>query len=101
MAPETVVITVTFVQKPGMGAELERLIQVMFPETRQFPGCLSIQACRKAGNSRDVIFIEEWESPAAYDAYRAWRDGQAPAGGGLAACFEGPPQVAIWQRMAG
>ena len=64
-------------------------------ETAAFPGFGSIRIVR---DQNRVLFIETWDSEAAYDAYIAWRSstGMMDAMAGLLAA---PPQKGVWPTL--
>lgn len=59
-------------EKPGRRGDLEALLAEFLPVTREYEGCLSIEAF---GNSDDdgILCVEQWQSRPHYDAYLAWR----------------------------
>jgi quinol monooxygenase YgiN len=59
--------------KPEFAAAFEQGIQQAFPETRAFPGCISVHACRHESRPGTYVFIEHWRAQADYDNYVKWR----------------------------
>ena len=59
--------------KPEFSADFERGIQQAFPETRAFPGCISVHACHHDSRPNTYIFLEHWRAKADYESYIKWR----------------------------
>lgn len=59
--------------KDGNATAFEHLLASILPDTRRYPGCVSIQILRDLDNLSQYAFIEQWANRQAYDAYLAWR----------------------------
>ena len=97
----TASVKVTFVLnlKPGAADTLTADLIEKLPETRKFPGCLSVNAYLDQEGSDRMILIEEWASKADYEKYLAWRKN---AGGGidLPSMLSAPSKPDYWICVA-
>jgi quinol monooxygenase YgiN len=59
--------------KPEFAATFEQGLAQAFPETRAFPGCISVHACRHDSKPGTYVFLEHWREQANYDSYVKWR----------------------------
>ncbi|MDB6062948.1 MAG: antibiotic biosynthesis monooxygenase subfamily protein [Verrucomicrobiaceae bacterium] len=59
--------------KPEFIADFEAGIKQAFPETRAFPGCISVNACRHESRPNTYLFLEHWREQADYENYIKWR----------------------------
>jgi quinol monooxygenase YgiN len=60
--------------KPEVADEMCARLVDMLPETREFPGCRSVNAYRSDEDPNRIMLIEEWDSKEDYDKYLAWRN---------------------------
>lgn len=59
--------------KPEFIKDFEQGIQQAFPETRAFPGCISVHACHHDTRPNTYIFLEHWREKTDYENYIKWR----------------------------
>ena len=64
-----VVLTVTWVARPGEEAEVERILRTMVPLTRAEPGCVQYVAHRSPEDPRRFFLYEVYEDEAALTAH--------------------------------
>ena len=70
----TVIVDMAFTDE-GLGEFLAN-VRAALPDTRKFPGCLSMTVLRDQNDLKRISFFEQWTSRAQYDAYLKWREGQ-------------------------
>jgi quinol monooxygenase YgiN len=68
-----VTMTLELSFKMGMAASFIEGLPTLLEATRAFPGFLSARIARHTSDTHRLIFIEEWESAEACDAYFVWR----------------------------
>ena len=92
---EMVTVTLGLTLKPEAVDAFCANLPATIGETAAFPGFGSIRIVRDGAK---LLFIETWESEAAYDAYIAWRTetGMMDAMGQILA---GPPEKAVWPAL--
>lgn len=92
---DTIYVTLELSLKPEAVDAFCTQIPETLEGTRSFPGFVSIHIRRHADEPNRVIFIEEWESRKAYEAYVAFRteSGMMDAMGDI---ITQPPRVEIW-----
>ena len=69
--PETLKIVARMVAAPGAAGLLVPEMKKLVAETRKEPGCLRYDLLRGADNPDVLIFVEEWESRALWEAHMA------------------------------
>ena len=91
----SVTITLVLNFKPGAAAQFCAGVPDMLKDTKKMAGFRNIRVLKHKTDPNQVIFIEEWESEDAYNAYLAWRakDGGANA---LAEALTSPPKMEVW-----
>lgn len=62
-------------------AQARETIERTVAETRQFTGCHGVTCLEDATDETHLILVEEWESLAHDQAYRAWRAGDGAVAG--------------------
>ena len=67
----TVIFEVT--ARAGCVDALKKLFRDTLPDTRRFPGCISVQSYNVHGQPDAVVMIETWATSGDYDTYLAWR----------------------------
>jgi quinol monooxygenase YgiN len=94
---DTVTVTLELSIRPEAVDGFCAQIAEALVETRQFPGFVAISIHRHADDSGRVVFLEEWQSREAYEAYTRFRTetGMMDA---MAAILTEPPRLAIWDR---
>ncbi len=65
-------VVAEFPAKPGKLEELETSLRAALRDTRAFDGCISLATFLHPETSTFTL-IEDWESPAHYQRYLAWR----------------------------
>ena len=66
-------VLVEFRIKDGCEEKLKQTIKQFLPDTRDFPGCLTLHMVRDKEDPTKIIIVEMWESKDDYDKYLAWR----------------------------
>jgi quinol monooxygenase YgiN len=59
--------------QPQFAASFEERIRQALPETRVFPGCISVNACKHESRPSTYVLVEHWREQADYDRYVKWR----------------------------
>ncbi len=85
--------------KPEFAKDFEQGVQQAFPETRAFPGCISVNACRHESRPNVYLFIEHWREQADYENYIKWRTETAFMDQ-LASIVASPPVTRVLQVIA-
>ena len=94
-------VRVTFVLNLKAGAAdllIEQLNQKL-PSTRNFPGCISVNAYQDQADADRMILIEEWANKADYESYLAWRR-ESGEGIDLASMLSAPSKPDFWTGIA-
>jgi len=73
---------------------LIEVLNELLPETRKFPGCISMKILRSHDNPNDFVFFGEWDSAADYQKYLEYREEQG-ALDSLAKLLTAPPTIKI------
>jgi len=92
---DTIIVTLELSLKPEVVEGFCQQIPATLEGTRTFPGFVSIAIRRNADDPNRVIFIEEWDTRAAYDAYVAFRTKQGMMDQ-MAAMLTAPPETRFW-----
>jgi quinol monooxygenase YgiN len=66
------------------------------PETRTYPGAISVKTYRDKDNPNLVIVTEEWESRDQFNAYNQWRTDRGDYARILAFELDGAPTVNVF-----
>jgi quinol monooxygenase YgiN len=64
--------------------------------TSSAPGARSVCALRQSDNANTILFVEEWESEQAFNAYIAWRTKRGDMEQ-LKHVLSKPPEISIWR----
>lgn len=64
-----IVLTATYLAKPGEGAAIEAALREMIGRTRQEPGCLTYIVQRSIENPLKYLLYEQYKDQAAFDAH--------------------------------
>lgn len=92
-----ITVTLTLPIKPGKMDQFMNLIRTMIPDTARQPGFRSVKVHPHSSGEGKAVFIEEWDSEAAYQDYLAWRAGPgADTTGIFADCLAGAPEMDFW-----
>lgn len=92
---ETIIVTLELALKREVVAQFCEQIPLTLEGTKAFPGFVNINIRRHADDPNRVIFIEEWETRAAYEAYVAFRTEQGMIDQ-MAAMLTEPPRTEYW-----
>ncbi len=86
----TAFLDLTF--QAGHVADAPDVLRATLVATRAFPGCAGVDVLVDAADPAHVVLVEQWDSLASDDAYRAWR--ATPEGAsGLRAILAAPPRL--------
>src|SRR5471032_2340757 len=90
-------ITVTSLMnvKDNFAADFNGGLSALMRETSSSPGVRSVRAFRNAETVNAILFVEEWESEAAFKAYIAWRTERGDMER-LGQMLSKPPEIATW-----
>lgn len=67
------IVTIAFHAAHDKRDQLVETLQSILPDTRAFNGCNSVILVESTETEGQLLLIEDWESAADYDAYKAWR----------------------------
>ena len=67
------IVTISFEANSGKRDELVDAMLGLLKDTRAFAGCNSITFTESTETPGHLMLIEDWETPAHYDAYKLWR----------------------------
>ncbi len=59
--------------KPEAVEKTREWFSANLPDTRAFEGCVSILMVQNQEDPTDLMIIEQWDSPEAYQKYIGWR----------------------------
>lgn len=59
--------------KDGCEDKLKQHLKGILPDTRDFPGCLTVHMVQDMEDPAKVVLLEQWETKNDYDKYLAWR----------------------------
>lgn len=76
--------------KPGLWDEAAAFNLKHLPDTRNFPGCRSIDLYRETSDPDRLMLIEYWDSAEDYHKYVAWRRQTGVLGDFLTLCAGDP-----------
>lgn len=79
--------------------EMVTAIEANVGQTRAFAGCLGVQLLRDLADPARIVLIEQWASPEADDAYRAWRRAH-PADESAQSPLAEPPRITRCEALA-
>jgi len=66
-------VLVEFRIKDGCQDTLKQKLKEFLPDTRDFPGCLTLHMVQDVDDLAQIMIVEQWETKDAYDKYLAWR----------------------------
>jgi len=69
-------------------------------QTRQRPGCVSVDVLVDRSGNGHVLIVEVWESMEDDDNYRAWRATPEGAPADMSQYITGPPKLAWYDARA-
>lgn len=96
----SVTVTLELTLKPEAVNTFCAQISEALEDTRKFAGFVDICIRRHADDPARIIFVEEWETRAAYEAYIAFRT-ETGMMDSMAEILTLPPRLDIWdQRVA-
>lgn len=95
MSDHGVCITVDLSLKPEQADAVCEQLVAMVQDTRNFPGFRNVEIVRKVNDPATLLFIEHWDSAAAYDKYVAWRTERGEMDAMLDQ-MTGPPEINVW-----
>ena len=93
--PVTVVLSLHI--NPAKQDEFFDLLRDLAPGTRDYGGCLAYDIYSDRNNRGNVVFVETWETMAAYEAYNAWRT-KTGVMEKLGSYFTGAPSIVFCDR---
>ena len=93
-----VTVTLELTLKPEAVEPFCTQITHALGETRKFPGFVDIAIIRHADDPVRMIFVEQWESRAAYDSYVKFRT-ETGMMDQMAAILAQPPRLDIWDNQ--
>ncbi|SAL47227.1 Antibiotic biosynthesis monooxygenase [Caballeronia udeis] len=70
-------------------------LPALMRETSSSPGARSVRAFRNAESANAILFVEEWESEAAFKTYIAWRTERGDMAR-LAQMLSKPAEITTW-----
>jgi len=90
-------ITVTLLMnvKDDFAADFVGGLPALMRETSSSPGARSVRAFRNAESANAILFVEEWESEAAFKTYIAWRTERGDMAR-LAQMLSKPAEITTW-----
>jgi quinol monooxygenase YgiN len=94
-----VLVTFEVEFKPGVGEGFAASIPEDLKATRGFAGCRSVTPYRNRNAPDRFLFVEHWDSEAAYQAYFRWRQ-ETGAFDQLADVVATPPASNLWDVLA-
>lgn len=94
---DTIIVTLELALKPEVVEGFCQQVPETLEETKVFPGFVGISIRCNAEEPNRVIFIEEWETRAAYEAYVAFRT-ESGMLDQMEAMLTEPPKTAFWDR---
>jgi quinol monooxygenase YgiN len=90
-----VTITLALTLKEGAVDSFGEGLRAALKETATFPGFRSIRVVHHKDARNQVLFIENWDSEEAYQAYLDWRT-KAGALDALSQLVAAPPKLDVW-----
>jgi len=83
--------------KPDEVSNMKSYLAEIFPDTRSYEGCRSIEAYFDADTGSKIVLVEHWDSRPHHEKYLGWRTEtgvMAKIGGMLA----GPPSLRYFEK---
>src|SRR5271163_1448851 len=94
-----VVSVLDFRFSPDTVEDALKVVHSMLKDTREFKGCERVDVVQDVDDPAHVQFVEQWQSRADDQAYRAWRAGAGGASGAeLGQYLSAAPTVTVSQR---
>lgn len=93
-----IVVRVLLNVKPESRDQLLAVMHDDAVETRKFAGCLRFQLYTHPLNTAELMLYEEWESAAAFEAYRQ-SDYLKERGGQIFPLLDGKPDAAYYDAV--
>ena len=90
-----VTVTVSLSVQPGQLETLLSMLPHLLTETLGRPGVVSARALRNPDEPLKLVFLDEFISVEASDAYFAWRTERGDLDR-LGAMLSGPPRIEVW-----
>ena len=84
--------------KPDAVDKMKSNLKKMFPDTRAFDGCQSIDIYGNTEDPGNLVFYERWESRKHHESYMAWRR-EAGAMDQMATMLAGAPNIRYFERI--
>ena len=94
----SVIITLEVTAKAGQEDTLRTLFNETLPDTRNFDGCISVEAHSENPHPENIFLFEEWTSRSAYDKYLGWR-GERGDFEKLMDLIQGEPVIRFFDRI--
>jgi quinol monooxygenase YgiN len=94
---DTIRVTLELTLKPEAIDAFCAQIPEALGETRKFPGFVDISIHRQLDDATRVMFLEEWETRAAYEAYVKFRT-ETGMMDQMAQILSQPPCLVIWDK---
>jgi quinol monooxygenase YgiN len=93
-----VISVLDFQFNPDTVEDALKVVHAMLEDTRKFKGCVRVDVVQDVTNPGHVLFVEQWESHADDQAYRAWRAGAGSgSGAALGQHLSAAPAVTVSQ----
>jgi quinol monooxygenase YgiN len=67
-------VMLEFTAKPGTGPAMLDALREALPETRNKPGCESLEVTVNQDNGDNILLVMRWTSRGHYQTYRDWRE---------------------------
>ena len=93
-----IIVTINFSFKPGTAQAFAAALPGMFEATRARKGFRSIRAVLGQADPDRMLFVEEWDSAADYQAYLDWRSSRGEDLSSMEAMLTAPPTLEIWDK---
>jgi quinol monooxygenase YgiN len=96
---DAITVTLQMNVKDGLAADFVGGLPAMMRETLSSPGVRSVRAFHNDKDTNAILFVEEWESDAAFKAYIAWRTERGDMTR-LGQMLSKPPEITTWVGAA-
>jgi quinol monooxygenase YgiN len=93
-----VISVLDFRFNPDTVEDALKVVHSMLKDTREFKGCERVDVIQDVADLAHIQFVEQWQSSADDQAYRAWRAGAgSQSGAALGQYLSAAPTVTVSQ----
>jgi quinol monooxygenase YgiN len=85
-------VILEFSAKPDCVDKVRAWLKGVLPDTRSFPGCVTLHVIQNQEDPTGIMIVEQWDSRQDYEKYLAWRTERGDMVE-FGAMMAGPPNI--------